>query len=123
MGEILLLLRPASEISLKSYFVKTFFLKKLLNSIKTTAKHNSLKIKVLKRTPGMILIQSPDPKKAVKLLKRIFGIASVSVAEKTNAKNMEEIKNLVLVYAKKELGKGDSFALRVNRLGEHEFTS
>lgn len=123
MGEILLLLRPASEISLKSYFVKTFFLKKLLNSIKTTAKQNNLEIKILKRTPGMILIQSPDTKKAVELLKRIFGIASFSLAEKTAARNMEEVKALVLAYAKEELRKGDSFALRVNRLGEHEFTS
>jgi thiamine biosynthesis protein ThiI len=59
---------------------------------------------------------------SIDILKKIFGIYSVSPAVKTQG-DMDSISKYAVDISKKILNKEKSFALRVTRTGNHDFTS
>ena len=67
-------------------------------------------------------IETEDIDKAVDSVKRVFGTASVSVAEVCSS-DMEEICRKVAEYSVGRLSKGQSFAVKVRREGSHPYTS
>ena len=121
--EKLLLLKMAGEIHLKSDFVKNQFENVLIRNIKNALKNNKVEIKELRKKRGKIVLQTSNDKKAIKVLKKIFGLHSIAEANHAKAQNLNDVQKNVLKYALKILKKKDSFALRVNRLGKHDFSS
>jgi thiamine biosynthesis protein ThiI len=63
-----------------------------------------------------------DLPRAIEVINRAFGVYSVSPAIRTSNR-MKNIIERTLEIADKTLNKNDTFALRVKRSGNHEFTS
>jgi len=123
MGKNVFVLRTASEIHLKTYFVKQFFMKKLISNIKNSFKENKVEVKVLGKFSGILILSTDNQEKSVFLLKKIFGIHAFSIAEQHSFSSLLDLQNLFLKYAEKTLSKNDSFALRISRNGNHSFSS
>ncbi|MFH1663765.1 MAG: THUMP domain-containing protein [archaeon] len=121
--EKVFVLRSSSEIHLKTYFVRQFFLKKLISNLKQCLKNNGLKLVVSARFSGIIVCRTGDNAKAIPLMKKVFGIHSFSLAEQHVFSSLEELKKIFLLFAQKNLFEGDVFALRISRNGKHSFSS
>ncbi len=122
MTEVLLL-KNASEIQLKTHFVRNYFTKTLAKNIRIALKENKVTVAQLQRKGGKMVLETPEPVKAIKVLQKVFGLHSVSLAERSAGKTLSGITQTCLGYVEDKLVKGDSFALRVKRNGKHSFTS
>jgi thiamine biosynthesis protein ThiI len=117
------LVKTASEISLKSDFVRQQFMHSLEQNIKAALSRKHIQHSGFYRKGGRIFFQSEQAEKAVKLLKKIFGIHAVAVAEKFSPAELPAIVQETANYAKKVLKKGNSFAVRAKVIGRHHFVS
>ncbi len=116
-----LIVKTSSEMSLKTHFVKQFFVKKLVEHIKLIAKKHSINIEKIDKAPGRLFIfSSPDLSEKLGL---VFGIHSIAKAFNYSNPVLEEIQEKVLLHAKNFLHSGDSFKLSVQRRGQHSFSS
>jgi thiamine biosynthesis protein ThiI len=109
------------EIALKSKYTRNQFENILINNIKKNFKKNNIKYDITKEW-GRIYLKTDNNEESIKILKNIFGIVSISPAIKIET-NIEEITKKSLVITKNLLSNKNSFALRVNRVGTHNFTS
>ncbi len=109
------------ELSLKSDYVRNKFELKLVDNIKNAFKLNNLNCE-LRRERGRIYLYSDEISQSIEILKRIFGITSFSPAIETTSDTADMI-TLALNFCQKTLNKEKSFALRVTRTGEHDFSS
>ena len=120
MEEELIIVRY-SEIALKSQPIRSLFEKKLIQNIKNALKVENIENKIIK-TRGRIYIYSSELVKTQKVLTKIFGIISYSIATKSES-DIEDIVSTALMIAKNKIQKNNSFALRVTRTGNHPYTS
>jgi len=67
-------------------------------------------------------IETADIDAAVSSLKRVFGIASLSVAEVCSS-DMKDICSTAAEYSLSRLKEGESFAVKARREGDHGYTS
>jgi thiamine biosynthesis protein ThiI len=109
------------EIALKSKYTRNQFENKLINNTKKIFKKNNINYDISKEW-GRIYLKTDNIEESIKILKNIFGIVSISPAIKIET-NIEEITKKSLSITKNKLSKKNSFALRVNRVGKHNFTS
>jgi len=109
------------EIALKSKLTRKRFENILVNNIKNALKTKNLQNK-LRKEWGRIYIYSDQIEKCVSVLQKIFGIISISPAIQTNDK-ITEISKIAKLVTKEKLKSCKSFAIRVNRTGNHDFTS
>src|SRR2546422_5372069 len=77
---------------------------------------------VVKVVRGRVFVHAEDEAAAVRLLRRVFGIVSVSPAKEVKS-DLETLTREVVAYAKDVLRPGTSFAIRARRSGEHPYTS
>ncbi len=124
-AEKILLVKTASEISLKSEHVMRFFMRKLVENIKTALKNNSAECRRIEMGRGRLFISadSANLQKISGLLPKIFGLHAFAPAEIHENAEMDNIKGAVVEYAKPLLKGSGSFALRVSRSGAHKFSS
>lgn len=99
------------ELALKSRPVRRRWEKKLAQDIKLAASGK------VKREWGRIVLEASG---AEEKLKKIFGVHSFSSCEHFKLENLMEE---VLKFAERKLKDKKTFALRVNRVGKHEFSS
>ncbi|MEM0492384.1 MAG: THUMP domain-containing protein [Candidatus Thermoplasmatota archaeon] len=109
------------ELSLKTLYVRRRFESILVNNIKSILDANNIKNKIV-REWGRIYVYTTDNSKAIRILRRLFGVTSVSHAVKTDS-NLDSISLGAVDMMSKNLKKNQSFALRVTRVGEHSYTS
>ena len=109
------------EIGLKSERVRRRFEEKLVRNIAFGFEKENLHAEI-KRERGRILLRSPDMEKAKEILKRIFGVVSISPAVETHA-DIESIKRKSLELVEKKIKDIKTFAVSVTRTGKHDFTS
>ncbi len=101
-----------SEIFLKSEYVRREWERKLVENIKKVAN-----VKV-KRKRGRIFVYSDE--KIEEKLKKIFGIVSFSPVLHCK---LSELNKKVLEFCREKIGDAKTFAVRVKRVGDHDFTS
>jgi|Deesub1362B_J571_1020462.scaffolds.fasta_scaffold00539_2 thiamine biosynthesis protein ThiI len=108
------------EIGLKSKFVRRKFEDTLVNNIRRAlSKEFEIKAKV-KRDYGRIYVLLNE-KRIAKRVSKIFGIVKAEMAERME---LDLPKNAIEIAKKWERKvKGKSFAVRVRRTGDHDFTS
>ncbi|MDH7506726.1 MAG: THUMP domain-containing protein [Candidatus Thermoplasmatota archaeon] len=109
------------EIALKGKKTRKHFENILIKNIKNALIKDNIQNKIV-REWGRIYIYTKEIKKALIILKKIFGITSISPAIQTIAQ-MNMISKLCVNVSKEKLNKNRSFAVRVNRTGKHNFTS
>jgi len=109
------------EIALKGRETRNRFENILVSNIKKTFDLEKLSNKI-KRERGRIYIHTTQINGCIDVLRKVFGITSVSPAYQTSS-GMESISKLALNVSKEELNEKKSFAIRTTRTGEHNFSS
>ncbi len=117
-----LLVKTASEIALKSVFVRRFFTKKLVQSIRFALKRNKIACKEIIRGGGRLFLFCSDCKKAQRVLSTVSGIHATAIALYFQGADYSEIEKQTVAFAEKLLKKGDTFALDVNVANNKEFS-
>ncbi|MBO8183418.1 MAG: hypothetical protein H0Z28_11610 [Archaeoglobus sp.] len=108
------------EIALKSKFVRKRFEDTLVGNVKRVIEREFGEKARIKRDYGRIYVLD-NRERIAKRISKVFGIAGVEIAEKFE---LDLEKNAIEIAERwKERVKGKSFAVRVRRTGEHNFTS
>ena len=117
-----IILARYSEIGLKSTPVRVKFENRLRDNIMSMLASERLEALVTKRD-ARFFIESSDPDIAAMAVRRVFGIASMSIAEVCTS-DMEDICDTAAEYSKSRIQQGQSFAVKARREGtNHPFTS
>ncbi len=119
LGQECLLVKTASEISLKSPFVRRFFTKKLEQSIKFALKRNNIELNKIARGGGRLYIFCSNAKNAQKILLTISGIHATTIAQHFKPAEYDEIESQTVSFAKKFLKEGNEFALDARSTGNN----
>ena len=116
-----LLLVRYGELALKSTPVRREFESTLRRNIVQGFVHEGLELR-LRSDRGHLYADVGDAERGVRLLRRIFGVTSVSVVHEVPTER-ETIRARLLELASGRLVDGASFAVRARRTGSHPFTS
>jgi tRNA uracil 4-sulfurtransferase len=76
----------------------------------------------LRSDRGHLYVEADDGDRAVRLLRRVFGVTSVSIVYEVPSER-EKIRDRLLELAEPRLTPGARFAVRARRTGQHPFTS
>ena len=110
-----------SEIGLKSTPVRVRFENRLKDNIISMLAADKIEALVTKND-SRFYIESEDTDAAVRTIRRVFGIASLSVTE-TCSSAMEDICSTAAKYSLNILKGGESFAVKARREGNQKYTS
>ena len=110
------------EIFLKSDPVFRILEGKLIKNIKEAFKKNGVDCKI-ERERGRIFIHTSQEDKACEILKNVFGIVSFSPCICLQTSEIEKIANFCKMNYDKWIDEDETFAVRVKRVGKHEYTS
>jgi thiamine biosynthesis protein ThiI len=109
------------EIGLKAKGTRGHFENILIKNIKKALDKNK-HITKIKKERGRIYLFTNKINESIAVIQKIFGITSLSPAYRTNS-TMQNISELSIRVAIDFLNKNKSFALKVTRIGTHEYTS
>lgn len=109
------------EIGLKSTPVRKRFENQLRDNMLTMLAYDEVEAFVT-YADARFYIETDDIDGCVRSLKKVFGIVSLSVAEVCSSE-MEDICATAAKYSLGKLSRGDSFAVRARREGDHTYTS
>ncbi len=116
----ILLLRYA-EIGLKSTPVRRRFESTLKDNLLNMLMEDGVEALVTNKG-ARFYVEATDLDAAVKSVKKVFGIASLSVAEESTSK-MEDMCSAAADYSLSRLKPGQSFAVKARREGSQGYTS
>ncbi|MGN0138032.1 MAG: THUMP domain-containing protein [Candidatus Methanomethylophilaceae archaeon] len=116
----ILLIRYA-EIGLKSAPVRRRFENQLKDNILTMLMEDGVEALVTKRG-ARYYVEATDTEAAVRSVRKVFGVASISVAEVCSSK-MEDMCAVAAEYSKGRLSEGQSFAVKARREGSQGYSS
>jgi thiamine biosynthesis protein ThiI len=109
------------EIALKASYTRKVFEQRLIKNISDAFSQRDIDCHIENQW-GRLLIYSDNIEESLRILEKIFGITSVSPAEKTSA-DVDSISKNALALMNSLYRDQSSFALRVRRSGEHSFSS
>lgn len=109
------------EIGLKSTPVRKRFENQLRDNMLTMLAYDKVEAFVT-YADARFYIETENTDGCVRSLKKVFGIVSLSVAEVCSSE-MEDICATAAKYSLGKLSRGDSFAVRARREGDHIYTS
>lgn len=110
-----------AEVGLKSSGVRRYFESILLDNMLTALSANNLEALVTCEQ-GRIYVTTDRIDESVPVLRRVFGIASVSPALVADSA-MEEMQKAAAAYSQEVLKDGQSFAVKARREGNHPYKS
>jgi thiamine biosynthesis protein ThiI len=116
----ILLLRYA-EIGLKSTPVRRRFESVLKDNILNMLIEDGVEALVTNKG-ARFYIEATDIEAAVRSVRKVFGVASISVAEESTSK-MEDMCSTAAEYSKSRISAGQSFAVKARREGSQNYTS
>jgi thiamine biosynthesis protein ThiI len=116
-----LILVRYGEIALKGKETRKRFENILVSNIKNAFDQENIINKISKER-GRIYIYTNKIKEAINVLKKIFGIISISPSIETTS-NINSISHKAINISKEYLDEKKSFALRITRTGDQKFTS
>jgi tRNA uracil 4-sulfurtransferase len=111
-----------AEIGLKSIPVRVKFENRLKENMLSMLAADGLEA-IVTKGEARFFVESTDLFAAARSLKKVFGIASMSIADITTA-NMDDICAAAAKYSQGRISSGQTFAVRARREGNHhQFTS
>ncbi len=116
----ILLVRYA-EIGLKSAGIRKRFENQLKDNVLTMLMEDGVEALVTQKG-ARLYVESNDSDAAVASLRKVFGVASISVAEVCSSK-IEDICAMAAEYSRSRIGQGQSFAVKARREGSQGYTS
>lgn len=118
-----IVVKTAPEIALKSDFVRSSFMKALEWNLKNALSSNGLKALDLERKGGRIFFHCEMPEKALKVLRKVFGIHALAVGERHSPAELSAIEQEAAKFAPKVLKKAQSFAVRAKLACKKHYNS
>lgn len=116
-----ILLVRYSEIGLKSAPVRRRFENQLKDNMLNMLMEDGVEALVTKRG-ARYYVEATDIDAAVGSIRKVFGVASISVAEVCGS-SMEEMCSTAAEYSKGRISPGQSFAVKARREGSQGYTS
>ncbi len=116
-----IILARYSEIGLKSTPVRMRFENRLRDNIMAMLASDRIEALVTKKD-ARFYIESEDIEAAVSSVRKVFGLASLSVTEVCSSE-MEDICSTAAEYSMSRLKEGETFAVKARREGNHNYTS
>ena len=111
-----------AEIGLKSTPVRTRFENRLKDNMLTMLAADRVEA-LVKKGEARYYVETDDVEAVIRSLRKVFGIASLSVAEVCSA-DLDDICKTAAQYSLGRISEGQSFAVRARREGNHHsFTS
>jgi thiamine biosynthesis protein ThiI len=110
-----------AEVGLKSSGVRRYFESILIDNMLTSLAAHGLEALVTAEQ-GRIYITTDRIDESAKVLRRVFGIASVSPALISES-TMEAMQDAAATYSRTVLREGQSFAVKARREGNHPYKS
>jgi thiamine biosynthesis protein ThiI len=110
------------EIFLKSERVRKIYEAKLVKRIKEVLRKAKVEFKIYRKR-GRIFIKTKDISKALRYLRKVFGIVSFSPCIHLETSKKEEIIKFFEDNYEKFVERGKTFALDVRRIGRHDYSS
>src|SRR5690625_2974015 len=121
--ERLIVVRPASEVSLKARRTRDRFMRTLRSAVLDALQRNGVRCRVNRRTNRLLVWVTDGPQEvAEETIGRIFGVGSYSPVRAVTAANAEVIGEEGHRVVSAQIG-GRSFALRAKPLGAQPFSS
>jgi thiamine biosynthesis protein ThiI len=111
-----------SEIALKSKRTRATLRGMLRRNILVRLRMAKLSFDGLEDTWERLILHTDESERVASALSTVFGVVSASPAVECETE-ISNIVGLVRDLACEKLRKGDTFAIRVRRVGKHEFTS
>jgi len=116
------IVRLSGEIGIKGGWTRRAYEHFLMRNMKRTLEHYEVDYDEIVRTQGRLYVKTSVAERASKKLARVFGVSSASPAIETTSK-MDDIVAKTLYLAVRVLHKGNSFAVKCRRIGEHPYSS
>jgi thiamine biosynthesis protein ThiI len=118
-----LILVRYSEVGLKSRTVRSRFERVLMDNMISALAREGIEA-LVNCDQGRIYVRTDKARieDGIKVLQRVFGIASVSPVIETSS-DMESIKATAVNYSTEVLADGSTFKIKSRRVGSHPFTS
>ena len=116
-----LILVRYGEVALKGRFTRKRFEDKLIRNIDYALRLEGIRFS-LGRERGRVFVYTKSIEKGIDVLRKIFGIVSISPATEVLA-DMDAMKERALEMMRIRGRDINSFAIRVSRTGSHDFTS
>ena len=117
----MVLLVRFGELALKSRFVRRQLRDRLVANIQDLFAAEGVEC-ITEADEARVYVHVDDVAKAHTILGRVFGIVSLSPATEVHS-DLDSLRKAVLSEASRGLSPGQSFALRIRRVGTHSFTS
>ena len=117
----MVLLVRFGELALKSRFVRRQLRDRLVANIQDLFAAEGVEC-ITEADEARVYVHVDDVAKAHTILSRVFGIVSLSPATEVHS-DLDSLRQAVLSEASRGLSPGQSFALRIRRVGTHSFTS
>lgn len=111
-----------SEIALKSRNTRTALRRLLRHNVLTALRISGLPFDRIEDTWERLIIYSSTSERVAETISKVFGVVSTSPAIECKAE-INKISETVSEMAREKLRQGDRFAIRVRRVGKHEFTT
>ena len=118
---IMVLLVRFGELALKSRFVRRQLRDRLIANIQDLFAAESVEC-ITEADEARVYVHVNDLETSLAILRRVFGVVSVSPATEVHA-DLDSLRKAVLLEASESMSAGQSFALRPRRVGTHPFTS
>ncbi len=116
-----LILLRYGELALKSKKVRQKFQNALIKNIEDVFLDKKIECRI-STDYGRIYVHVDDVSSSIKILRKVFGIVSLSLVIETTSK-ISDICNAAVKYSKKLLTDDKDFAIRARRSGTHPYTS
>ncbi len=110
-----------SEIGLKSTPVRLRFENQMKDAMLSMLAFDGVEA-IVEKGDARFYVYASDNDKAIRSLRKVFGIGSMSIAEVTTA-SMEDICSMAANYSKGRISEGQSFAVKPRREGNHQYKS
>lgn len=117
----MLLLLRFGELALKSKRVRSRLTTLLVRNIEDALRSEGIQNYRLQREWSRIFVETPDPR-APEILRRVFGLSSLSVVEALSFRDLEDIVRFGAERFIPQV-RGRRFAVRAQRSGTHPFRS
>lgn len=117
------IIRFGGELWLKKAWTKRRYMRCLVGNIKQVLKRHDIQCDEVVRKHGRLYLRTRKATEAADQMSRVFGISSVSPALEIGSNRFERVVDKSVSLASHTLSKGDSFAVRCRRVGEHPYSS
>lgn len=123
LRERLIVVRPASEVTLKARRTRTRFMRLLRSAVLDALQRNGVRCNIQRMPNRLLVYLTEGPQDAAEeALSRVFGVGTFSPVRATCEAHPETIARVGHeVFA--HLIRGSSFAVRAKRHGQHRFSS